>query len=150
MVQCQFVPDRCVPVRNFFDIASFGQRVPWILCPWKNHPLNGCDWLYDWLASTLIEGPGIHPAHPYCWRWKGIHPAHPYCCQWKGHPLHVQNEEEVESVLSIDGWWWWCFSWCTVWCWKSDVNAGMPECRRKVSPASAFRYQGQSCTAGHG
>jgi hypothetical protein len=46
---------------------------------------------------------------------------------------------------------------------KSYVNAGMPECRRKVSPesvflpavnffspASAFRHQGQSCTTGHG
>jgi hypothetical protein len=46
---------------------------------------------------------------------------------------------------------------------KSFVNAGMPECWRKVSPAtaflpavnffspaSAFRHQGQSGTAGHG
>ncbi len=45
---------------------------------------------------------------------------------------------------------------------KSYVNAGMPECWRKVSPASAFlpavnfgpasafRHQGQSGTAGHG
>jgi hypothetical protein len=46
---------------------------------------------------------------------------------------------------------------------KSLVNAGIPKCRKKVSPASAFlpvvnfvslasvfRHQGQSGTAGHG
>ncbi len=33
---------------------------------------------------------------------------------------------------------------------QSLVNDGISECRKKVSPASAFRNQGQSATAGHG
>ncbi len=41
--QGRCVPDRCVPDQSFLDIASLGQSVPWMLCPWPNHPLIGCD-----------------------------------------------------------------------------------------------------------
>jgi hypothetical protein len=30
---------RCVPDRKFLDVASLGQSVSWLLCPWPNHPI---------------------------------------------------------------------------------------------------------------
>ncbi len=38
-VQCYLIPDRCVPDRKFLDVAPLWQSVPWILCPWPNHPI---------------------------------------------------------------------------------------------------------------
>jgi hypothetical protein len=37
--QCYLVPDRYVPDQKILDVAPLGQSVPWILCPWPNHPI---------------------------------------------------------------------------------------------------------------
>jgi hypothetical protein len=65
---------------------------------------------------TLLVVEGMHPARPYCWRWKGctlhvhtaggerdapctsillavkwMHPARPYFWKWKGCTLHAHT-----------------------------------------------------------
>ncbi len=67
------VPDGCVPDRKFLDVASLGQSVPRLFCPWTNHPipkfrffnsclniilgcLYGCDWHYDGLGRVSFVG----------------------------------------------------------------------------------------------
>ncbi len=67
--------------------------------------------------------------------------------------LHVVESDT--PCTSIEGWWWWysCYlmSKKLVKCWKkvSLASAFLPVVNC-LSPASAFRYQGQSGTAGHG
>jgi len=44
--------------------------------------------------SILLGGGGkgytLH-VHTTAWWWKGIHPARPYCWRWKGYTLHVHT-----------------------------------------------------------
>ncbi len=53
---------------------------------------------------------GIHPTHPYCWRWKVIHPARPYCWWGGGRGrdtpytsklLAVEIDTSCKSILLV-------------------------------------------------
>jgi hypothetical protein len=61
---------------------------------------------------TLLVVNRIHPARPYCRWWKGIHPARSMS--------FILLEYDVEKII------------------RKCRNTGILECRKKVSPKSAF------------
>jgi hypothetical protein len=83
----------------------------------------------DWLDAGQTDPAfkkGVHPTGPYCWLWKWIHPARPYCFWWKGiHPAGPLTAADGDLFLLYD-------------IEKLYINARIPECRIKLSQASAF------------
>jgi hypothetical protein len=99
--------------------TGLGPHMP--VLDWFRHR-HFCSFRYrtDWMPDSPAFKKGVHIARPYClcWWWYSKRNA---------HAVHVQTAGSKVMVLfllyDIE---------------KSYVNAGMSECRRKVSPASAF------------
>ncbi len=78
-VQCLSIPDRCVPDRKFLDVASLGESVPWLFCPWPIHPIP--KFRLDWatpdfqLPRTLaLRSGGVLCVGRACIRRRGANP----------------------------------------------------------------------------
>ncbi len=120
-----------------------------------------CPYCWQWKRipwkSILAVEKRIQPQchRPYCWWLKGIQPASPYCWHWKWtqHACpYTAGSGRDTPCTSIDG----------CWLFYSCYHMLMLDCRTKFSPASAFlpvtncpspasafRHQGRSGTAGH-
>jgi hypothetical protein len=46
-------PRPMCPGRIFLDVASLGQSIPWLFCPWPNHPIP--KFRFDWTSHWSIR-----------------------------------------------------------------------------------------------